>query len=105
MTDTMTTMTIAQVAGELLHHARPESDAARVKVGRLVKRGMPCIPFTRPRLFMREQVVEWLKAQAEAEAERNIPAPVKTAQRRRRRRAESGTLAARVAALREQVSA
>lgn len=87
-------LTTAQLA-ELLHHADPESRAAAAKVGRLVGRGLPFIEGTRPRLFLRHQVLAWLEAQSTSGA----PAPARVEPPRRRRQSGGG-LAERIAALR-----
>lgn len=64
-------LTTADVA-ELVGHPDPGSRAGMMKVGRLVKRGMPFIPHTRPRLFCRADVEAWL-------ADQSGPAPISPA--------------------------
>lgn len=88
-------LTVHQVA-ELLQHPEPQSRAGAAKVGRLVERGLPFVRGTRPRLFIRHQVLAWLEGQA------NAPAPAAPPPTRPRRgvRASSGGLAERIAAMR-----
>lgn len=57
------TLTVADVA-RLLHHHAPESPAAARKVRDLVSRGLPCVPGVRPPVFVRDQVLEWMRDQA-----------------------------------------
>lgn len=87
-------LTASQVA-ELLQHPEPASRAGAAKVSRLVERGLPFVKGTRPRLFLRHQVLAWLEDQA------NAPAPLApTTIARPRRSTGGGGLAARIAALR-----
>lgn len=91
-----TPLTAAGVA-ELLQHPDPESRAGAAKVQRLVDRGMPFIAGTRPRLFLRHQVLAWLETQTTSPAQ--TPAKPEPP-RRARQRAAVGGLDARIAELR-----
>lgn len=98
-------MTLTQVA-ELLQHPAPDTEAGHQKVRRLVARGMPVVPHTRPALFLRTQVLIWLATQAEADAAAADQVDLQAAVRpRRRRRRPTATgesaLAARARELRE----
>lgn len=86
-------LTVHQVA-ELLQHPDPQSRAGAAKVARLVGRGLPFIAGTRPRLYLRHQVLAWLETQTTSPA----PTPAKPEPpRRARHRAAVGGLDALIA--------
>lgn len=103
------TITTADVA-RLLHHPEPESQAAKLKVGRLVRRGLPRVPHTRPVVFIRSQVIEWLAEQAARGGEDATKAaePPPTRRRARRKRQAAPTeltpIQARLAEMRRAAS-
>lgn len=92
-----TPLNTAQLA-ELLQHPDPASRAAAAKVSRLVARGMPFIDRTRPRLFLRHQVLAWLETQTTNPTP--APTPARVEPPRRRRSTATGGLDARIAELR-----
>lgn len=95
----MELMTTAEVA-ELLRHPDPNSAAGRAMVYRLVKKGMPDIKGTRPRLYCRHDVETWLRNRSAEPAA--SPATV-TPPEDRRRRSKPGSLAAQIAEMRAEL--
>lgn len=97
------TITTADVA-RLLHHPEPESNAARLKVGRLVRRGLPKLPHCVPAVFFRQQVLDWLAAEAlkggedvKAETETERPKRPRRRPKRQAKPAELSPIQARLA--------
>lgn len=78
------TMTWAEVA-ELLHHPRPSSRAARMKVLRLEHRGLPRVPGVEPVVYLRDQVMAWLASEAAGSSAPAAPASRRRARPGRRR--------------------
>ena len=78
-----------QVA-ELLQHPDPQSRAGAAKVARLVDRGLPFIAGTRPRLYLRHQVLAWLETQTTSPAPTPTPAKPEPPRRARHRAAAGG---------------
>lgn len=104
------TITTADVA-RLLHHPEPESNAARLKVCRLVRRGLPKVPFVSPAVFIREQVHQWLADEAKqgaadvmADAEKTRRPARRRAQKRQAKPAELSPIQARLAEMRKAAS-
>lgn len=92
---------VLDVAGvaALLQRRDPTSAAAAAFVGRLVKKGLPCLPHTRPRRFLRSAVLRWIEAESSADPAQ----PARPRRARRRRPARAGSLDAAIAELEEDL--